>query len=95
MHLLDPGLVPMLVGLTLLVELHPWVYPEIKSVLCSRFRSSSMITTVASRQRLTGDFPRLINRLFTDQTKLDCMNEMRPPDMEWLWIKPNNLHSQG
>ncbi|MCX6848235.1 MAG: hypothetical protein NTY98_04890 [Verrucomicrobia bacterium] len=87
--LLDPILLPSLTKMTLLVELHPWVHPEVKAVLYSRFQAVSAVKTIASRPREPADFPREIKKTLSVQTKLDCMNELRPSGMEWLWIEPS------
>ena len=87
-ELLDPSRVPMLARISLLVELHPWVHPDIKAILTSRFNASSTITTVESRLRATSDFPLNSEEAFSEQNRLDCMNELRPCQMEWMWIKP-------
>lgn len=87
-ELLDPTRMPWLRRFPLLVELHPWVQPDIKSVLYSRFTTSSEIITIASRTRTVSDFSIETDGWLSDSEKLDCMSEWRPCGMEWLWIKP-------
>jgi hypothetical protein len=89
--LLDPSLIPQLTKFCILVELHPWQHPGVKNVLTQRFAITSCVTTISSAKRVSGDFPQQLKVNLSNSLKVDAMNELRPPDMEWLLIKPQRL----
>ena len=87
-ELLDPIKIPKLAHVTQLVELHPWEHPHVSSVLQSRFQSSASCTVIRSLPRVPDDFPPSAGPSLSTAHRLASMNELRPSEMEWLWIEP-------
>lgn len=90
-ELLDPERVPGLLMCAILVELHPWVYPTVKTVIIERFAASHDVELIAARDRVVGDFPREVMMNLSSSSKLALMDECRPSGMEWLWIRPREV----
>jgi hypothetical protein len=89
--LLDPQMIPQLTSVSILVELHPWEAPDIRRILTQRFQTTSLVTAISSVERSASDFPPQLRVNLSDSVKVDAMNELRPPQMEWLWIEPKGL----
>lgn len=87
-ELLDPNKIPNLVRVSLIVELHHWGQPDVRSVLKSRFQPSASSTVIRSLPRTPANFPPSAAPSLSIGHQLASMNELRPPDMEWLWIEP-------
>jgi hypothetical protein len=91
-ELLDPAAVPKLSQVSILVELHDFVVPDVSSLIRRRFAATHTITEVRSRPRELGDLsaehlswvysvcPRRLIEL--------GLNEGRPCEMDWFVLEP-------
>lgn len=87
--ILAPEITPDLLRCDILVELHPWAVEKPRETLESRFSGSADITLIKAMERTAADFPgEAAEAALDDEQKLACMDEERPPNMEWLWIRP-------
>lgn len=92
--LLRPDNVPGLCRAHILAEMHDFIYPGITDRLIERFKSTHEIQRIwqESRQRL--DLPyRTLGTALLPQRYLEwAVNEWRPVQMSWLWMKPDPTH---
>lgn len=85
-ELLDPSKIPNLIHAAQLVELHPWEKPNVN--LEARFRPLASCSIIRSLPRVPSDFPPSVGPFLSIAHQLACMSELRPSEMEWLWIEP-------
>jgi hypothetical protein len=90
--LLSPSSVGELRHSWILVELHEFDLPGITNIVKDRFGASHQCSEYKARSRTHEDFPiakgdaylmKLPYRYFDHY-----LNEERPPDMNWLWMRP-------
>lgn len=88
--LLDPSQNHWLENACILVELHPWVAPDIENILQKRFSPTHTIQVIHQADRKLRDFPlrSLICRFVPPYYVLRLINEGRPIRMSWYWMKP-------
>jgi hypothetical protein len=86
-ELLNLDSVPMLRHVSLLVEIHDFIDPQISTLLRDRFRSTHTLTVYRSQERRTGDLP-FIKRM-PSRVLRRLAQERRPTTMEWFWFTPN------
>jgi threonine dehydrogenase-like Zn-dependent dehydrogenase len=87
--LLDPAKVPSLSSTMMLVELHDFVDPSIRSKLERRFASSHTIEIIRSGERDPEGVAAVASLSFTDKKlAVDEMRPTRPHPMEWAVLKP-------
>jgi hypothetical protein len=90
--LLDPFVAPHLKTATILVELHDAFYPEMGTLIRSRFAQTHSILEVWSRDRTPADFPLPLapwkRRLFGGLLRF-MMWERRGVKMRWFYLKPD------
>jgi hypothetical protein len=91
--LLNPAEAPGLVRCDVLVELHPWAVAEPKETINARFAPHAQISLIAAQTRQLTDYPAKVSADLNDETRLACMDEQRPPNMEWLWIESTAAHA--
>jgi hypothetical protein len=93
-ELLDPDQITALKQAVILVEIHEVLVEGCEEALRERFDGSHKITEIYGLERQTMDFPsdvRVLDRLFSDKTKVALMNEGRSSLMKWLILEPNSL----
>lgn len=92
-HLLDPTQVEGLYTATMLIEIHDFVDLNICQILLDRFKHTHVIRVIWQQQRTLTDFPLAINNSLLRHcrtTLLELMEEYRPCQMRWLYLKPFN-----
>ena len=92
-RLLDPTVVPELIGVTLLVETHEFVQRGITNELRRRFAASHRIDLIWQEPRTRADFPwRTLGTMLLPGSYLDwAVSEWRPERMSWLWMTPKSM----
>lgn len=84
-ELLQPEIVPELKKTDLLVELHDFIDPRIKSALVSRFEQTHDISIIGTTERLATDYQALSG--FSAQSQVFALAELRGADMEWAFMR--------
>lgn len=89
--LLSPALIPALEHCPILVELHPWLAPDIGTILQKRFASTHEIKVIRTAERKVSNLPisRFHQWLF-GRWFLSLVHEGRPEAMEWLYLTPHH-----
>jgi hypothetical protein len=90
--LADPLVIPELLGVCMLVEVHEFALPGVGALLRERFRTSHVLQEIPARPRQPADFPaalrpRRLAPLF-EGASVALMDERRPPGMSWLVLRP-------
>jgi hypothetical protein len=85
-RLLDPGLVPELKRMHILVELHDCWRPGLDRRILERFDGSHEIERIWARERSESDLP--MRSLFLGRWLKRLMHEFRPDGMSWLYMRP-------
>jgi hypothetical protein len=86
--LLDPECVPQLKHCDILAELHPWAVDDPKGQILRRFEPFAEVLVFRASPRTADEFPSDIPVSISRKGKLACLDERRPPEMEWVWIQP-------
>jgi len=73
----------------ILVELHPWIDPEVREDLLSKYSLSHDVESIVSGGRNPNSSE--ILREMSDDLKWAVMAEGRPRAMEWLWMVHKKL----
>jgi hypothetical protein len=86
-ELLSPEVSKMLRRSDLIVEIHPWIFPDIETVLTSRFKSTHQINVIHTRERRARDLPfgAIVNRV-VGRWIIPKLTELRPEPMRWLHL---------
>jgi hypothetical protein len=83
--ILDPYKVPALRRADMLVELHPWGHELPTERMRELFEKSHDIEEIRSRPRSEADLPSAAR--FSGSPAAALMDEMRPCEMVWLWLR--------
>ena len=88
--ILDPTALPALARADVLVELHPWGHEHPNPVKRMRelFEKTHEIEEICTRPRSPADLP--LGAQFSVSCAAALMDEMRPCEMVWLWLRPLN-----
>jgi len=91
--LLDLSIVPALSHISVLVELHEFVHPDISQRLVSSFEQSHSSRRIWQQPRSRSEFPwRTWYLAVLPKGYLDwAVSEHRAVIMSWLWIKPKKI----
>ena len=84
-ELLRPEIVSELNKTDLLVELHDFIDPRIKSTLVSRFEQTHDISIIATKERVAADYEALAG--LSAQSQVFALAELRGADMEWAFMR--------
>jgi SAM-dependent methyltransferase len=84
-ELLRPEIVSGLDKTDLLVELHDFINPRIKSTLVSRFELTHHVLIIETKQRMAANYRALDG--FNAQTQLFALAELRGAHMEWAFLR--------
>lgn len=91
-EILDPQATPALREVHLLVEVHDFILSGLTAVLTERFTDSHIIETIPASARTRRDFPLHGSDLYVRYAPWKYvhffLDEGRPEDMVWLWMKP-------
>lgn len=93
-NLLDQNACPSLKNTTIIVELHPFNFPNVDQIITSRFQDTHQITEIHTRPRTVADFPIKISKLISLLFKkdiLNILNENRQIQMSFLYLTPKNI----
>ena len=88
--LLDPEVVPGLLSVSLLVEVHDCFVTGLSDRLRERFDTSHEISFLAARARRGSDAPPLALPGVFSGALLQLLSENRPPGNDWLAMRPRN-----
>jgi len=83
--ILDPLALPGLARADVLVELHSWVHERCTERMRELFQNTHEIEEITSRLRLPADLPP--DAQFPASCAEALMDEMRPCEMVWLWLR--------
>ncbi len=84
-ELLRPEIVSGLNKTDLLVELHDFIDPRIKSALTSRFELTHHISIIETQTRVATDYAALAG--LGAQNQIFALAELRGADMEWAFLR--------
>jgi hypothetical protein len=90
-EILDPAAVPSLARATVLVELHDFLVPGIRTLLEARFAPTHRIEATPARPRAADDFPgplTAFQKLCYGKHIANVLTDRGVPDMEWLLMTP-------
>jgi len=89
-ELLDPGKVPSLKFVSILVEVHDFIIDGITDKLYQRFNITHDIKRIWEQPRSVSDFPwRTLGTAILPKSYLKwSVSEWRPVRMSWLWMTP-------
>lgn len=85
--LLDPVAIPGLKNIHILVELHEFEEEGITQLIKERFQESHVIEEVITQDRGPSDLPEKLTG-FARMAWAELLDEHRPTEMSWLWMKP-------
>jgi hypothetical protein len=86
--LLDPDAAPRLRGWTILVELHEFLDPEIRSTIVGRFESTHDVELLEEGEHDGSGVPEL--RFLDAATRRRLLSERRPARMSWAVLRPRD-----
>jgi hypothetical protein len=88
--LLSPEVSKMLKRSDLIVELHPWIVPDIEAIVTGRFRSTHHLNIIHARERRARDLPfgTIVNHVL-GRWIIPKLTELRPEPMRWLHFVAN------
>lgn len=84
--LLDPDAAPRLRGWAILVELHEFLDPDIRSAIVGRFESTHDVELLEEAEHDGSDLPEL--RFLDAATRRRVLSERRPARMSWAVLRP-------
>jgi hypothetical protein len=90
-NLLDPSICQDLRDTTIVVELHPFNFPQVDDIIAERFQDTHKITEIRTRQRRVSDFPiktSILSRLLFKDDILNILNENRQIEMSFFYLQP-------
>ena len=89
-ELLSPEVSKMLKRSDLIVELHPWIVPDIEAMVTGRFRSTHHVNIIHARERRARDLPfgTIVNHVL-GRWIIPKLTELRPEPMRWLHFVAN------
>jgi hypothetical protein len=90
-ELLRPEVVPSLNQADLLVELHDFIDPRIKSTLISRFEQTHQIAIIQTADRVAADYTAI--KELNARSQLFALAELRGADMEWAFMRSRGAAS--
>ena len=90
--LMDPGRVPGLRSVTVVVELHDFISPGIADRIRARFEPTHVVELVDARRRSPSTHPATV-ALGRRATRV-AVDERRPPGMQWAVLRPRG-ETQG
>jgi hypothetical protein len=92
-EILDPRIAPSLTNALILVELHDFIVPGIRTLLESRFAATHRTERIGARRRTVEDFPKPLNhfqRTFYAHHIVNALTDRGVEDMEWLLFTPRS-----
>ena len=90
--LANPDRVPSWSTCSFVIELHPWVIPDIEETLTTRFASSHSLSVIEDSPHSTSAFPPPAG--WPSRPNEDLLNEGREHPGRWLIGRPNQGKSQ-
>jgi hypothetical protein len=89
--ILDPSALPGLARADLLVELHPWGHERSTERMRELFENTHEIEEIRTRPRSPDDRPP--GAQFPTSCAAALMDEMRPCEMVWLWLRARSRNA--
>ena len=85
-ELLDPSGIPSLRAASILVEMHDFIDRAISETLLRSFEQTHVIDVIGCSNRSPREYDEL--KAFPDEDAAVAVDEFRPEDMQWAWMRP-------